>query len=449
MACGRARCLTPRHASPSLATVSDGPPLIDRVRLRSNQWRKLRSIVLNLATTDSFYGKKIREWELKVSRLNRIEDFIAQVPFTTKADIQADRAENPPFGTNLTRAIHQYTRFCQTSGTSTGQPMAWVDTTESWDAMLKCWQRVFEAAGLVKGRDRIFFAFSFGPFLGFWTAYEAAAKDYLVIPAGGLSSQARLEAMARYGATVLCCTPTYALRLGELIGETSGVERMSLRINKIIVAGETGGSVPEVRSRLEKLWDARVFDHHGMTEVGPVSYEAEDMPRQLIVLEDAYLAEVVDPQTGKEVEDGECGELILSTLDRTACPLLRYRTGDWVKKKMHRGRLILDGGILSRLDDMVVVRGVNIYPSAVEAVVRQFPEVIEFMVEQRKVDAMDEIELLVEVDGNVAKPLLKKIESKLRDTFSLRIPVRLAEPESLPRHEFKAKRWRLVTPTPD
>jgi phenylacetate-CoA ligase len=418
--------------------------LIDRVRLRTNQWRKLRSIVLNLATTDSFYGKKIREWELKVSRLNRIDDFIAQVPFTTKADIQADRAENPPFGTNLTRAIHQYTRFCQTSGTSTGQPMAWLDTPESWEAMLKCWQRVFEAAGLVKGRDRIFFAFSFGPFLGFWTAYEAAAKDYLVIPAGGLSSQARLEAMARYGATVLCCTPTYALRLGELIGESSGVERMSLRINKIIVAGETGGSVPEVRSRLEKLWESRVFDHHGMTEVGPVSYEAEDMPRQLIVLEDAYLAEVVDPQTGKEVEDGECGELVLSTLDRTACPLLRYRTGDWVKKKLHRGRLILDGGILSRLDDMVVVRGVNIYPSAVEAVVRHFPEVIEFMVEQRKVDAMDEIELLVEVDGNVAKPLLKKIESKLRDTFSLRIPVRLAEPGSLPRHEFKAKRWRLV-----
>jgi phenylacetate-CoA ligase len=234
------------------------------------------------------------------------------------------------------------------------------------------------------------------------------------------------------------------LRLGELIGESSGVERMSLRINKIIVAGETGGSVPEVRSRLENLWESRVFDHHGMTEVGPVSYEAEDMPRQLIVLEDAYLAEVVDPQTGKEVEDGECGELVLSTLDRTACPLLRYRTGDWVKKKLHRGRLILDGGILSRLDDMVVVRGVNIYPSAVEAVVRQFPEVIEFMVEQRKVDAMDEIELLVEVDGNVAKPLLKKVESKLRDTFSLRIPVRLAEPGSLPRHEFKAKRWRLV-----
>ncbi len=421
--------------------------MIDRVRLRSNQWRKLRSIVLNLATTKSFYGTKLHEWKIKVSRMNRIHDFIEQVPFTTKADIQADRAANPPFGTNLTRAIHQYTRFCQTSGSSTGQPMAWVDTPESWEAMLNCWQRVFDAAGLVKGKDRIFFAFSFGPFLGFWTAYEAAAKEYLVIPAGGLSSQARLEAMARYDATVLCCTPTYALRLGEMIGAASGVERKSLRINKIIVAGETGGSVPEVRERLEKLWDARIFDHHGMTEVGPVSYETEDMPRQLVVMEEAYLAEIVDPKTGKEVEDGECGELVLTTLDRTACPLLRYRTGDWVKKKMHRGRMLLDGGILSRLDDMVVVRGVNIYPSAVEAVVRQFPEVVEFMVEQRKVDAMDEIELLIEVKANAGQSLIKKVATKLRDTFSLRIPVKLAEPDSLPRHEFKAKRWRLVSGT--
>ncbi len=399
---------------------------------------------MNLGTLDCFYGKRIRELELKVSRMNRVDDFLAQMPFTTKAEILEDRVAHAPFGSMLTKPLHHYTRFCQTSGTSTGQPMAWIDTAESWEGMLKCWQKVFDAAGLVKGKDRVFFAFSFGPFLGFWTAYEAAAKDYMVIPAGGLSSQARLEAMARYDATVLCCTPTYALRLGEMIGAASGVEREELSIRKVIVAGETGGSVPEVRRRIEETWNARVFDHHGMTEVGPVSYEAEDLPRSLVVMEEAYLAEIVDPKTGAEVADGESGELILTTLDRTACPLLRYRTGDWVKKKLHRGRLVLEGGILSRVDDMVVVRGVNVYPSAVEAVVRQFPEVTEFMVEQRKVDAMDEIELLVEMDGSEAKQSLKRLESKLRDTFSLRIPVRLAEPESLPRHEFKAKRWRLV-----
>nr|WP_246430977.1 AMP-binding protein [Prosthecobacter dejongeii] len=310
--------------------------------------------------------------------------------------------------------------------------------------MLKCWRHVYDGADLAAGKDRIFFAFSFGPFLGFWTAYEAANGHYLTLPSGGLSSQARLEMMARYGATVLCCTPTYALRLGEMIGEASGVEHLSLRVQKIIVAGEPGGSIPEVRARIEKLWNARVYDHHGMTEVGPVSYETTAVPGQLVVIEEAYLAEVIDPATGLEVNEGECGELVLTTLDRTAGPLLRYRTGDWVKKRLWQGRLALEGGVLSRVDDMVVVRGVNVYPSAVEAVVRQFSEIVEFMVEQRKVDAMDEIELLIEVPGNVSKALIKRLEAKLRDTFSMRIPVRLVEADSLPRHEFKAKRWRKV-----
>lgn len=419
-------------------------PFIDRARLRANQWRKLRSIVLHLATSEGFYAQKFRQHGVRVTSMNRIEEFIQQVPFTVKAELLQDRLEHPPFGTNLTRPFDQYTRFCQTSGTSSGQPMAWLDTVESWEAMLACWRRVFQGADLARGRDRIFFAFSFGPFLGFWTAFEAAARDYMVLPGGGLSSQARLEMMARYGATALCCTPTYALRLGEMIGDASGVERMALRVNKILVAGEPGGSIPEVRARIEQLWDARVYDHHGMTEVGPVSYEITAQPRDLVIIEEAYLTEVIDPKTGLEVAAGEHGELVLTTLERTACPLLRYRTGDWVKKGECNGRLVLEGGVLSRVDDMVVVRGVNIYPSAIEAVVRQFDEIAEFMVEQKKVDAMDEIELLIEVSDGSAKTLLKRLESRLRDTFSLRIPVQIVESGSLPRHEFKARRWRRV-----
>jgi phenylacetate-CoA ligase len=250
--------------------------------------------------------------------------------------------------------------------------------------------------------------------------------------------------MARFGATVLCCTPTYALRLGELIGESSGIERSALRVNKILVAGEPGGCIPEVRARIERLWGARVYDHHGMTEVGPVSYEITPYPSRLIVMEESYWAEVIDPQSGLEVPEGAFGELVLTTLDRLACPLLRYRTGDWVRKGILGGRLVLDGGVLGRVDEMVVVRGVNVYPSAIEAVVRQFPEVIEFMVEQKKLDAMDEIELLIEAPSDVSKGLLKNLESRLRDTFSLRIPVHLVPDGSLPRHEFKAKRWRRV-----
>lgn len=415
---------------------------IDRVCLRATQWRKLRCILLHLASNESFYARKFLSHNLGSTAFGGIEDLVSQMPFTTKAELLADRLAHPPFGTNLTLPFEVYSRFCQTSGTSSGQPMAWLDTNESWEAMLSCWRRVFDGAELVKGRDRVFFAFSFGPFLGFWTAFEAATRDYLAMPGGGLSSQARLEMMARYGVTVLCCTPTYALHLGELIGSSSGVELTHLKVRKIIVAGEPGGSIPEVRERIQHLWGARVYDHHGMTEVGPVSYEESEHPLRLFVVEESYLAEIINPETGAEVSDGECGELVLTTLDRVACPLLRYRTGDWVRKGILGGRLVLDGGVLGRVDDMVVVRGVNVYPSAIEAVVRQFPEVIEFMVEQKKVGAMDEIELLIEARQDVSVSLLPQIEARLRDTFSLRIPVHLVAEGSLPRHEFKAKRWR-------
>lgn len=417
---------------------------IDRTELRTSQWRKLSIILGDLAGTKGFYPQKFSAVGFDICSIDSLDAFVNEVPFTVKGELLEDRITHPPYGTNFARPLAECTRLCQTSGTSTGQPMAMLDTPESWEAMLACWRRVYEAAGLTKGEDVIFFAFSFGPFLGFWTAYEAASKDYRVIPSGGLSSQARLEMMARYQATVLCCTPTYAMRLGESLDAPGGIKRSDLNIQKIIVAGEPGGSIPEVRTRLERIWYARVFDHHGMTEVGPVSYETPDLPLHLAVIEEAYFAEVIDPATGKEANDGEFGELVLTNLTRNASPLLRYRTGDWVKKRLHKGRLHLEGGVLSRVDDMVVVRGVNVYPTAIEAIVRRFAEVAEFMIEQRKVDAMDELELLIEVDQDDPKSLIRRIESALRDTFSLRIPVKAAPSGSLPRHEFKAKRWRKV-----
>jgi phenylacetate-CoA ligase len=261
----------------------------------------------------------------------------------------------------------------------------------------------------------------------------------MVIPGGGLSTQARLEMMARYQVTTLCCTPTYALRLGEHVGPPSGVGLTQLKVKRIIVAGEPGGSLPTTRDRLRKLWGgAKVFDHHGMTEVGPVSFEEAENPGSLRVIEDAYLAEVIDPQTGHEVDDREEGELVLTTLTRTACPLLRYRTGDWVCKHLIENKLYLEGGVLGRCDDMAVIRGVNIYPSAIENVVRRFDEVAEFQIEQHT------IEVVVELEAGVEEEVLDRIAHRLRDTFALRIPVRPATPGSLPRFDFKARRWRKV-----
>jgi len=415
---------------------------LDRTHLRAAQWRKLEEILRKINTVGGFYAGRLGNAAAALP--GSLEEFSAAVPLTCKADLLEDRLAHPPFGTNLTEPLGHYTRFCQTSGTSTGQPMAWLDTQQSWGAMLECWKQVYVAAELRPQVDRLFFAFSFGPFLGFWTAFEAGATDYMVIPGGGLSSQGRLEAMARYGATVLCCTPTYALRLGEQIGAASGVERAALSVRKVIVAGEGGGSVPAVRERIASLWGAEVFDHHGMTEVGPVTYELPRHLCTLAVIEEAYYAEVLNPETGEEVAEGEHGELVITTLDRVACPLLRYRTGDWVKKRFIDGRLCLEGGILSRVDDMVVVRGVNVYPSAVEEIVRQFPEVDEFLVECHKVDAMDELRLQVELTAGAGNEVVKRIESRLKDAFLLRIPVMLAAAGSLPRYEFKSRRWRTV-----
>jgi phenylacetate-CoA ligase len=254
--------------------------------------------------------------------------------------------------------------------------------------------------------------------------------------------------MVTHEAQVLCCTPTYALRLGELFSETTDEEVGRYRLQKIIVAGEPGGSLPEVRQRISDLWKgAEVFDHHGMTEVGPVTFEHQEKSLSLCVIEDAYLAEVIDRETHLEVEPGQKGELVLTTLTRTACPLLRYRTGDLVEKGFFQPSgasepvFCLEGGILGRVDEMVVIRGVNVYPTAVEKIIRGFPEVVEFQVLQTTRQSMAELEVSIEASPAAGPDLADKVARELADAFTLRIPVRLVESGALPRFEFKSKRW--------
>ncbi len=371
--------------------------------------------------------------------VDSLQAFRETVPFTSKAELVADREQYPPFGSNLTFPLERYTRYCQTSGTH-GEPMPWLDTKESWDSMLQCWSQVHHAAGLINPDERLFFAFSFGPFLGFWTAFEAAVKlGFLAIPGGGMRSEARLHTMQRFEVTALCCTPTYAMRLGSLAQE-GGLSFPKLKA--ILVAGEPGGSIPEVRARLASLWGSqvRVFDHHGLTETGPVSHQHPSEAQQLVVMEDTFFAEIIDPKTGAEVADGEQGELVLTTLKRHACPLLRYRTGDLVEK-LYAPELILDGGIIGRLDDMVLVRGVNVYPSAIESVVRRFTEIREYQVVQSSRDAMVELRIEIEVEGDDPSDIATALQGLLWDQFQLRIAVCKVPSGTLPEHEFKAKRW--------
>jgi len=396
--------------------------------------------LLALLGPNSFYQEKLAS----VGAPGRVEsagEFATRIPFTTKSELVEDCLRHLPFGSNLTRPREDYTRFCQSSGTSSG-PLPTLDTPESWDAMLDVWDKVYRHAG-VRAEDILFFAFSFGPFLGFWTAFEAATRrGNLSIPGGGLGSRARLEMMARYQATVLCCTPTYAMRLGEVIHGEAPHLRDTLRVRLILVAGEPGGSIPATRSQISSLWNGvEVRDHHGMTETGPVSYETTDHPAGLLVDPEAFHAEVIDPSSGQPARSGEAGELVLTTLRRIDRPLLRYRTGDLVKPVWAEEGLRLEGGILGRSDDMLVVRGVNVYPSALEEVVRRFPEVIEFQVLHRTHDAMTELEVLVESATADGVDLARRIQVALGNAFALRIPVLATAPGTLPRHEFKSHRW--------
>jgi len=406
-----------------------------------------------LVPANSFYTQKSSRADVTAT-VTSLDEFSERFPFTTKQELADNQCAQPPYGTNRTFPLERYTRFHQTSGT-TGAPLRWLDTPESWNWMVENWTEILRAAGATAG-DRVFFAFSFGPFIGFWLAYEAAQRvGCLCIPGGGLSSVARLHVMLENDTTMPGCTPTYALRLAEVAAEEK-VHLDAARVRTIIVAGEPGGSIPAMRARLQELWyGARIFDHHGMTETGPVTHECPKQPGVLHVLEPAYYAEVIDPVSAKPVAPGQRGELVLTTLGRTGSPLLRYRTGDLVQPvpqpstlnpqpcECGRHTLALKGGILGRTDDMVIVRGVNVFPSAIEDIIRASGDVAEYQVEVSNARSLTELIVQIEPRPGCPDPsaLVKRLEKSFEDAFALRVPVKTVPTGTLPRFEMKAKRW--------
>ena len=422
-----------------------------RAAIAAGELEQLRSLLAELFPGNQFYSRKLNDAGITFD-VASLEDFSARFPFTTKAELVEDQRAHPPFGTNLTYPLERYTRYHQTSGTS-GTPLRWLDTPESWDWMLESWMEILRVAG-ARASDRIYFAFSFGPFIGFWLAFEAAAKlGCLCLPGGGLSSAARLRAILDNEVTILCCTPTYALRLAEMAAQEK-IDLGSSRVRTLIVAGEPGGSIPAVSDRLTRSWPgARVFDHHGMTEVGPVTYQCPAQAGILHVIESAYFPEIIEPASADAVKPGQTGELVLTTLGRSGSPLLRFRTGDLVKSKERgepcecgRYELALEGGILGRTDDMVVVRGVNVYPSAVEEIVRGCSEVAEYQVEINTRAALPEMRIQIEPGPECADAaaLRRKLERAFETALALRVPITMVPPGTLPRFEMKAKRWRRV-----
>ena len=399
----------------------------------SSQLQKINELIATILPENAFYCQKLGS----LAPFSSLAEFSATAPFTTKDELAADHEQHPPYGTTHTWPLERYHRFHQTSGTR-GKPLIWLDDPDNWSWILDSWEWVWRSAGVLPG-ETAFFPFSFGPFLGFWAGFEAATRmGVRAVPGGGLSSEDRLRLLQRSRCSILCCTPTYALRLAE-VGHAMHLPAHSLGIRKIIVCGEPGGSIPEVRSRIETAWDARVYDHHGMTEIGPVSVSSEEDPDLLLLRHTSYFCEVIDPATGIPPPFGGTGELVLTTLGRHGSPLIRYRTGDLVRPIPHGEHFALKGGVLSRTDDMVVIRGINIHPSSIDAIIRTFPEIAEYQVEIDQRPALSEIRLKVEASETTANALA----ATLRSTFTLRIPVEVAPANSLPTFEIKAKRWNI------
>ncbi len=414
---------------------------LEAARLREHQWRRLRVLL------DEIYGAPGNAfWRAAWARagvaapgdLKTWDDF-RRLPLSRKADVVEDQNAHPPFGTNLTYPLERYVRVHQTSGT-TGAPLRWLDTQASWDWWVHCWRFVLAGAGLGPA-DRVYFPFSFGLFIGFWAGFEGArALGALAISGGGADSVTRLAAMQALGATALVCTPSYALHLAET-GRERGIDVAALPVRATVHAGEPGAGIAAVRARIQQSWRARAFDHAGMTEMGAYGYECAAQAG-LHVNESEFIAEVLDPVTQAPAPEGE---LVLTNLGRLGSPMIRYRTGDRVRLAQAPcacGRTFrrLEGGILGRVDDMLILRGVNVFPSAVEGIVRRFASVEEFQIEVFRDGELDEARILVEVGAGDASVVCAALQEALRVGLGLRLPVTPAPPRTLPRFELKARR---------
>ncbi|MBA3481205.1 MAG: phenylacetate--CoA ligase family protein [Pirellulales bacterium] len=406
---------------------------MERSELAAHQLARLNDLLARILPANEFYARKFAGRSLPLKSL----DELRELPLTTKEELVIDGTPHA-VPANLTWPLDRYVRYHQTSGTH-GRPLPVFDTAEDWQWWVDGWQYVLDAAE-VTAADRAMLAFSFGPFIGFWTAHDAlVARGALVIPGGGMNSRARLDLIERTGATALFCTPTYALHLVE-IAEECKFNLARCDVMKIVVAGEPGGSIESVRERIETAWQARVIDHAGASEVGPWGYASADR-RGIHILESEFIAEFIDVETGGPASAGGLSHLILTSLGRPGLPIIRYRTGDLARPAWPEGGpnrfVLLEGGVLGRADDMMIIRGVNVFPTAVESILRSFPEVVEYRMTARKQGAMDE--LSVEVEDHLQQPA--RIAEELYLRIGLRIDVTLAPPLSLPRFEGKGGRF--------
>ena len=255
-----------------------------------------------------------------------------------------------------------------------------------------------------------------------------------------MSSLARLELIESLSVTVVFCTPSYALHLGQ-VADQNDIDLRASSVRAIVVAGEPGGSIPAFREQIELMWDATVIDHCGASEIGPWGFADADR-RGILVNESEFVCEFLPLDENRTDNSADpLFELVLTNLGRYGCPIIRYRTGDLVRPVFDHldesNFVLLDGGVLGRVDDMMIIRGVNIYPSSIEQILRQFNEVNEYRMTATKRGSLDE--LTIEVEDTLNEP--RRIAEQLQVRLGLNVLVTIVPAGTLPRFEAKGKRF--------
>ena len=428
-----------RYLEPRLERAS-------RRELTRLQERRLRAQVAHAATASPFYKRKLRAAGVTPARVRTLAD-LPTLPFTTKDELKENQAAKPPWGDVLAVPFSEVLRVHMTSAT-TGRPLAFLDTADDWRGFYHSYARSLYAYG-VRQADMVMAAFSYGPWIGYWSGFYAAQDlGCLVFPVGGLTTDQRLDALLAYPITVLGCTPSYALFLAETAAKKGIDLAKQTKIRITWHTGEPGASIPATKAKIEAAFGAQAYDLPGLTEIAAWGFECDARAGLTHVHEDYCYPEVLD-ERDRPVGPGGRGELVFTSLYRKAMPLLRYRTRDVVQladRACPCGRTLVafDGGVLARLDDMKKIRGIIVYPRRIEELVRPHGGVDEFQIVFRRHEGLDDILLRVDPSPTLSLAerdgLRARLGEDLRTGLGIRVTVETVEPGALPRWDHKARR---------
>jgi len=414
---------------------------LDQLHLRRLQ-RLVKYAYENIPMYRDLYDKA----KVKPEDIKTLDDFAEKIPTIDKPDVVRYQGDNPPFGGSIVKDCEEYISFYfQTSGT-TGAPLKEVGYYR--DMLSTGWVFKWWAHG-IRPADIFYVAFPFGTFMAFWCAYyDAVALGAQIITAGGLTTEQRVRQIMELKPTVLLATPTYAMRIAEVAREM-GIDPAKSSIKFVTSAGEAGYVLPTIREATERAWGAKALDLYGISDLwGSTSWHCPSHPDRLHLTETIAYPLVLDEE-GKVMPEGGKGEWTLTSYS-TIMPLIKYRTHDvveWHRESCDCGRtwVWLRDGVLGRTDQMVTIKGSNVYPTAIQTIIGETEGLSEnleiHITTEAEGDAVKvKVEAAPEVSAERYEELRRNLADELRYRIGVSMKVEILPPKSLPRYEVKAKR---------